>query len=211
MKTRKVYDISMPIRDGMITWPGEGPVKVERTRSMAHGDRLNLTRIEMGVHTGTHIDAPFHFVDGAAGVDTIPPPLLVGPALVVAIMGVRQIGVEALEGADIPMGVSRVLLKTDNVELARKGQFDDSYSYITLEGARYLINRGVKVLGVDYLSVAEYGKGEEVHRALLTEGAVIIEGLDMRGVPPGIYKMVAMPLRIVGCDGAPARVVLFSQ
>lgn len=211
METRKVYDVSMSIRGGMVTWPGEEPVKVERTRSMESGDRLNLTRLEMGAHTGTHIDAPSHFVDGAAGVDSISPSILVGPALVVEIRGVRQIGQEALEEARLSDGVKRVLLKTDNVDLANRDQFDESFSYITPDGARYLLDRGIKVLGVDYLSVAEYGKGEEVHRALLTEGVVIIEGLDMRGVPPGIYQMAALPLKIAGCDGAPARVVLFSQ
>jgi arylformamidase len=210
MKTRRIYDISMSIREGMVTWPGEEFVKVERIRSMANGDRLNLTRLEMGAHTGTHIDAPFHFVDGGAGVETISPSMLVGPALVIEMREVREIGRDDLEAAGISEGITRVLLKTDNVELIKKEQFDESFSHIKPDGARYLVDRGIKVLGVDYLSVAEYGKGEEVHRTLLTEGTVVIEGLDMRGVPPGIYQMVALPLKISGADGAPARVVLFS-
>ncbi|UCF30164.1 MAG: cyclase family protein [bacterium] len=211
MNNRKVYDVSMTIREGMVSWPGDDPVKLVQVKSMADGDRLNQTNLEMSAHTGTHIDAPFHFLDGAAGVDTIPPATLIGPALVVEVRGTREIGREALEKAGFPEGVGRLLLKTDNVDLARKNQFQESYAYLTAGGARYIVDRGIRVMGMDYLSVAEYGKGDEVHRILLTGGVVIIEGLDMRGVPPGVYHMAALPLKIAGCDGAPARVVLFSQ
>ncbi len=210
MKTRMIYDVSMSIIEGMVSWPGDGPVKIERIKSMADGDRLNLSRLAMSAHTGTHIDAPSHFVDGAGGIDTLSPSLLVGSALVVEIPGIREIRKEDLEQANISEGVTRLLLKTDNVDLLKGNRFNESYVHLTGDGAQYLVGRKVKLVGIDYLSVAEYGKGDEVHRTLLTEGVVIIEGLDLRGVPAGMYMMAALPLKIAGADGAPARVVLFS-
>ena len=211
MKTRRIYDISMSIRESMVSWPGDAPVKVQRVKSMSKGDRLNLTRLEMSAHTGTHIDAPVHFVDGAGGIDTISPSLMVGPTLVVDVPGVKMIGESELKNAGIPAGVPRLILKTDNVDLSGRAEFSESYSYLAPDGARFLADMGVRLIGIDYLSVAEFGKGDEVHRTLLTHGVVIVEGLDLRGVPAGMYHMVALPLKISGADGAPARVVLFSQ
>jgi len=210
MKARRIYDVSMSIREDMISWPSDGPVRIEQVKSMTDGDRLNLSRLEMSAHTGTHIDAPSHFVDGAGGIDTISPSLLVGPVLVLEIPGIRGIGKEDLEQACISNGVTRLLLKTDNSGLLKGNRFDESYAHLTGGGAQYLVEKGIKLVGIDYLSVAEYGKGDEVHRILLTDGVVIIEGLDLRGVPAGMYMMAALPLKIAGADGAPARVVLFS-
>lgn len=210
MKARRIYDVSMSIREDMISWPSDGPVRIEQVKSMTDGDRLNLSRLEMSAHTGTHIDAPSHFVDGAGGIDTISPSLLVGPVLVLEIPGIREIGKEDLEQACISNGVIRLLLKTDNAGLLKGNRFDESYAHLTGSGAQHLVEKGVRLVGIDYLSVAEYGKGDEVHRILLTDGVVIIEGLDLRGVPAGMYMMAALPLKIAGADGAPARVVLFS-
>lgn len=211
MKNRRIYDISMGVREGMITWPGDAPVKIQRVKSMSRGDRLNLSRLEMSAHTGTHMDAPIHFVDGAGGIDTISPTLMIGPALVVEMPGVKMIGENDLKNAHIPPGVHRLILKTDNVDLLGKSVFNESYSCIAPDGARSLVDMGVRLIGVDYLSVAEFGRGDEVHRIFLTQGVVIVEGLDLRGVPAGMYHMVALPVKISGADGAPARVVLFSQ
>lgn len=210
MKGRRIYDVSMSIRDDMISWPSDGPVRIEQVKSMANGDRLNLSRLEMSAHTGTHIDAPSHFVEGAGGIDTISPSLLVGPVLLLEIGGTVDIGENDLQRAGIPGGVNRLLLKTDNGDLLKGDRFEEAYVHLTADGARYLVARKVKLVGIDYLSIAEYGKGDEVHRILLTEGIVIIEGLDLRGVPAGMYMMAALPLKISGADGAPARVVLFS-
>jgi len=208
MNTRRFYDVSMPIENGMISWPGDGPVKVERVRSMENGERLNLSRLEMSAHTGTHVDAPVHFLKGGAGIDAVPLGILIGSAVLVHIPGVREIGEAHLESARIPSGTQRLLIGTDNMSLLAKGQFDTQYAFITLDGARFLVDQGVRLVGVDYLSVAQYGKGDEVHRELLGAGIVIIEGLDFRDVPPGPYHLTALPLRIRGGDGAPARVIL---
>ena len=202
------YDISMTIDSGMISWPSDGPVKVERVRSMDDGERLNLSRLDMSAHTGTHLDAPVHFIKGESGVDSLPLETLIGPAAVVHIPGVQAISAPELEKAGIPAGVERVLLKTDNAGLASQREFDEKYSFLTPEGAHFLIDSGIRLVGIDYLSIAQYGNGEAVHCALLGAGVVIIEGLDLREVAPGSYNMIALPLKIAGCDGAPARVVL---
>jgi len=211
MKARRIYDVSMSIREDMISWPSDGPVRIQQLKSMADGDRLNLSRLDMSAHTGTHIDAPSHFVEGGGGIDTISPSLLIGPVLLVEIPGVREIGQRDLEKAAISPGVTRLLLKTDNAALLKGNRFVESYAHLTGNGARYLADREIKLIGIDYLSIAEFGKGDEVHRTLLTNGIVIIEGLDLRGVPAGMYLMAALPLKISGADGAPARVVLFSM
>lgn len=192
----------------MISWPGDGPVKVERVRSMEEGERLNLSFLEMSAHTGTHLDAPVHFLENGAGVDALPLEILIGPALLVEIPGVRPIGKDHLEASGIPAGTVRLLIRTDNGRLLEKDSFDPDYAFLTPEGARFLIRLGIRLVGVDYLSVAQYGKGEEVHGELLGAGVVVMEGLDLRDVPPGPYRLTALPLRIKGSDGAPARVVL---
>ncbi len=210
MEPRRIYDVTIPIREGMVVWPGDDPVRIRRVKSMADGDRLNKSHIEMSAHTGTHIDAPVHFIDGTGGVDSISPSLLVGPVIVVEVTGRKKIDAASLEETRIPDGVTRVILKTDNVSLAGKDHFEEDFVYLTADGAKYLVNHGVRLLGVDYYSVAEFGKGDEVHRILLSEGIVVIEGLDLRGVPVGMYRLMALPLKIAGGDGAPARVLLHS-
>ena len=205
---RKFFDISMAIENGMISWPSDGPVTVELVRSMDDGERLNQSRLDMSAHTGTHIDAPVHFIRGGTGVDMWPLELLIGPAVVAHLHGIQAISAGDLEKIDIPPGTGRLLLKTDNSDRLGQREFYKDFSFLTLDGAEHLIDRGVQVVGIDYLSVARYGSGEAVHQALLGAGIVIIEGLDLREVPAGIYNMTALPLKISGCDGAPARVVL---
>jgi len=205
---KRFYDISMTIESGMISWPSDGSVMVERVRSMDKGDRLNQSRLDLSAHTGTHIDAPVHFLQGGFGVDSLPLDVLIGPAAVVHVPGVQAIGAAELKKANIQSGTDRLLLKTDNGKLLEQSEFSQDFSYITLDGAGYLIDHGIRLVGIDYLSVAEYGSGESVHKALLSEGIIIVEGLDLREVPSGSYRMSALPLKVGGCDGAPARVIL---
>jgi len=204
----KILDVSMIIKQGMLSWPSDGPVKVERVRSMDAGERLNQSRLEMSSHTGTHIDAPIHFVRGGGGVDSLPLDILMGPALVVHIPHERSIGRKHLQEADIPQETERLLLKTDNSELLGESEFSRDFSFLSPDGAEYLTDRGIRLVGIDYLSIAQYGHGETVHFHLLSREIIVVEGLDLRGVPAGNYRMTALPLKILGCDGAPARVVL---
>jgi arylformamidase len=205
---RRVYDVTMTIKEGMISWPSDGPVHVQRVRSMIDGDRLNQSRLDMSAHTGTHIDAPVHFLAAGTGIDAVSLDLLMGPAVLVHLPGIEEIGAYQLKNAGIPAGIDRLLLKTDNSGLLDKGTFDEKFSFLTLDGARYLVDHHIRLVGIDYLSIAQYGMGEGVHQELLREEIVIIEGLDLREVPAGAYQMTALPLKIAGCDGAPARVIL---
>ena len=205
---RKIFDISMTIENGMVSWPSDGPVRIDRVRSMDDGGRLNQSRLELSAHTGTHIDAPVHFIPNGRGIDSVSLDRLIGPAVVVHIPGVREIGAGELRKAKIPSGTERLLIKTDNEELLGMKEFNRDFSFVTSEGASYLIDEGIRLVGIDYLSIAAYGSGEVVHQILLGAGIVIVEGVDLRAVPEGPYHLVALPLRIAGCDGAPARVVL---
>lgn len=201
----QLYDISMTVRRTMAVWPGDDPFEVTPTARIADGASCNLSRLAMGSHTGTHVDPPLHFIDGADGVDKLDLKKLVGPADVLDCTGMREVDAPALEGR-LTEGVIP-LLKTDSSHAPDTAPFRDDYVYLTLEGARLIAHSGVKAVGIDYLSIAGKG-GAPVHRALLEAGVVIIEGLRLAHVPPGRYTLVCLPLKIEGCDGAPARAIL---
>jgi arylformamidase len=172
---------------------------MERAASIAGGDVVNLTRIDFGLHSGTHVDAPNHFLDGASGVDEVPLDALVGPCEVVEVPDLSRESV-----ARAPEGAERVLFKTPNSELWAQDEFADEFARLDGEAASLLVERGVRLVGVDYLSVGD----EDAHHALLEAGVVPVEGLDLRGVEPGGYELICLPLRVVGADGAPARALL---
>lgn len=198
----EIIDVSVPLREGMVTYPGDPVVKLERAASIAEGSPVNLTRIDFGLHSGTHVDAPVHFLDGAEGIDQVPLDALIGPCEVVEAPDLTRESV-----ARAPEGVERVLFKTPNSELWASDEFAEDFARLDGDGARLLVERGVRLVGVDYLSVGD----EAAHHALLEAGVVPVEGLDLRGVEPGAYELVCLPLRVVGADGAPARAVLIRR
>lgn len=201
-----IHDISVPIRAGMPIYAGDPEVELERASSIAEGGHANVSKVSMGVHTGTHVDAPVHFLEGAAGMESVPLDALCGPAVVVdgtSISG-ESIGESDLEALDIPEGAERVLLKTRNSELWNRQDFTRDFLRLDGSGARYLVSRGVRTFGIDYLSVGDH----EAHRELLGAGVVPVEGLDLREIEPGHYTFICLPLDLVGSDGAPARAVL---
>lgn len=200
-----MIDVSVPIRPGMVVWEGDPAVSLEPAASLERGDPANLTRLELGSHTGTHVDAPLHFLPGGEGVDRLPLDALIGPALVVDLTGVEQ-DVRAAD-LDFPAGTERLLLKTPNSRLWERGEFVAEHVTIAPDAASLLVERGVRLVGIDYLSVGS----PETHRILLGAGVVPLEGLDLREVEPGPYRLVALPLRLEGVDGAPARVVLIEE
>lgn len=195
----KMIDVSVPIREGMVTYPGDPVVRMERAAAIAKGDVVNLTRMDFGLHSGTHVDAPVHFIDGASGVDSVPLEALVGPCEVVEVPDLSRDSV-----ARAPDGAERVLFKTPNSELWARDEFAEEFVRLDGQAAALLVERGVRLVGVDYLSVGD----EEAHHALLEAGVVPVEGLDLRGVEPGSYELICLPLRVVGADGAPARAIL---
>jgi arylformamidase len=196
----EIFDVSVPIRPGMITYPGDPPVRMERVESIDHGDVANLTRLDFCVHAGTHVDAPVHFVAHGAGVDVLPLEVFFGPCEVVDATGAEgEVGPEL-----VPEGVERVLFKTRNSELWARDRFDEDFVRIGVPAAERLVERRVRLVGIDYLSVGD----PETHRTLLAAEMVAVEGLDLRGIDPGPYRLACLPLRIAGSDGAPARAVL---
>jgi len=208
MKQPRIYDISLTIEPGMVVWPGDTPVAVETFMALAEGGSSNLSLLKMGSHSGTHVDAPRHFIDGAAGVDAISPNVLTGPARLFQLPRVKRIDRSVLEGLDLE-GVSRLLLGTDNSALLGKKPLSMDYAYVTGDAANYLMERGIKLVGIDYLSIEEHGTaGHPVHHTLLGAGIVIVEGLDLATVPAGDYEIMCLPLKLKDADGAPARVFL---
>ena len=203
-----LIDISLPIREGMIVYEGDPGVSVSSAMSLQRGDPANVSMLKFGSHTGTHLDAPLHFIDGAASVDTLALDVLIGPALVAEISAERTI--ERAHLAALPLGGhTRLLLKTSNSALWDRPDFAREYVALSEDGARFLLERGVKLVGVDYLSIEGFGAdGHRVHRTLLGAGVIILEGLDFRRVTPGVYELICLPLRIAGGDGAPCRAVL---
>jgi arylformamidase len=202
-------DISVPIKTGMTIFEGDPPVHVELAFTIAGGSVANISRLDMGAHSGTHVDAPVHFIDGAAGAERIPLDALLGPAFVVDARGLdRNIRREDLERLAIPAAETRLLFKTPNSRLWDLEGFSSDFIGFDESGAAALVERGARLVGIDYLSVAPFGNPTPTHRAFLEAGAVILEGLDLRDVEPGPYELVCLPLRIVGGDGAPARALL---
>jgi arylformamidase len=207
----KLYDLSVPIHEGMALWPSDPPLSMKLAKSMARGDRSNVTRLEFGAHTGTHMDAPFHFVANGAGIDQIPLETVIGPCRVFDLTSIPgHIDRAVVESCDL-RGVTRALFKTRNSEGWARAEhaFDKEFRAIVLDGAQLLVEHGVKLVGVDYLSVEPYGSKEHpVHLAFLPANVIIIEGLNLSAVPAGDYELIALPMKLKGCDGAPARVVL---
>ncbi|MCX7921054.1 MAG: cyclase family protein [Clostridia bacterium] len=202
------YDITLDISLDTIVYPGDPQVVFEKEKSISAGDGYNLSRISLGSHTGTHIDAPKHFYDDGVSVDKLPIDTLVGKAKVFEIRGKEQIEADDLKKLDIKKG-DIIILKTDNSYLITKGRFNEKYTYIAHGAAEYLSRVGIKTLGFDYISVEKYdSETAHTHYTLLKENIVIIEGLVLEDVEPGEYEMIAMPLKIKDGDGSPARVVL---
>ena len=207
-RPQRFLDVSVPLAADVPTYPGNPPFELQPITRIANGDSSNVSRLIMGTHAGTHVDAPRHFFDDGGGADTLSLELLIGRARVVDLP--RRGGITAEDLAAVGLREDlRVLLKTPNSAFWNGGAFRQEYTHLTESAARYLAAQGVKVVGVDYLSVEEFKKaGAPAHRALLSQGVVIIEGLDLSDVEPGMYEMYCLPLRISSADGAPARVVL---
>jgi arylformamidase len=204
----RLLDVSVPLGPGLPAYPGNPAFELQPVKRIADGGSSNVSRVVMGTHTGTHVDAPRHFFDEGEGVDAIRMDLLIGRTRVVEISRRGGIGEEELAAAGLREDL-RVLLRTPNSALWNGEAFHQEYTHLTEAGARYLVDQGVKVVGIDYLSVEQFKKpGAPAHRALLGGGVVIIEGLNLADADPGMYEMYCLPLRIAGADGAPARVIL---
>lgn len=207
----RIYDISVPIRSGGLVYPGNPEIDIAPQQAVAKGASANVSTIRFGSHTGTHVDASRHFFDDGQPVDKIPLDRLIGPALLVGFNDeVRSVGAAELRKHDIK-DHKRILLRTRNSALLSRKEFVNDYTYLAPDGAQYLVDKGVELVGIDYLSIEQFHSGHHrTHRTLLERSVVIVEGLDLSVPAPGEYQFICFPLRIEGCDGAPARAVLIA-
>ena len=202
-------DISVTLRTGMVHWPGDPAIVIKRSHDMNKGDVCNVSRLSMGSHTGTHMDAPLHFLPKGRGLDQMPLDATVGPARVVAIRDRQSIKVEELKKYKLQQG-ERILFKTFNsIRCWPQKKFVKDFVYVSKEAAQFLAEMKVRAIGVDYLSVGGFYKdGIETHQTLLKAGIWIIEGLNLSKIKPGAYDLICLPLKILNADGAPARAIL---
>ena len=206
----KIYDVTLTITPELPVWPGDPQVDLHRVSKMEAGDICNISHLTLGVHTGTHVDAPYHFLPGGGRVDGLPLDDLIGPALVMEVPETcSAIGAAELQAAGLPGRVERVLFKSRNSALwAREKEFYQDFVAILPDAAEVLVAAGVRLVGMDYLSVAPFNNAVRTHEILLGAGVVLLEGLNLASVPAGLYDLYCLPLKLGGADGAPARTVL---
>jgi arylformamidase len=206
----KIIDISVAVDAGLAAWPGDPSLAMDRFLDMDRGDPVNASRISCSVHTGSHIDAPLHHVRGGTGVDAVPLSVMMGPAVVADLGHADEIGPRELEALNLPAGVERLLCRTRNSAIWGEADrsFRKDFVAVTPPGAAWLVDRGIRLIGVDYVSVERFAGTGETHRRLLAAEVVILEGLDLRDAPPGDYWLACLPWKLRGADGAPARAVL---
>jgi arylformamidase len=206
----RIHDVTVPLAPGMLAYPGDVPFQLEPVQSLGK-DPYNLSRIALTTHSGTHVDAPAHFLAGGTTVDRLPLEILLGKARVVELLARERVERADLEALDLSDDL-RVLLKTRMSGQMLKPAYQEDHVYLSEDAAHYLAQAGIKLVGIDYLSIDRFGSVDfPAHHALLGAGVVVVEGLDLSEVEPGEYDMACLPLRVDGGDGAPARVVLRSR
>jgi len=205
----RFYDVSVPISTELATYPGDPPVEIHQWMSLASGDSANLTRLNFGAHTGTHVDAPLHFIEHGKSVAEMDLETLIGEVQVIEIPDNAKIIDQKIVSQWCSPAWQRVLFKTRNSLFWNEDRsFRSDYTHLSPDGARKLVDNGVRLVGIDYLSIEKFQPSRfETHEILLSHGVVIIETLDLRAVPAGPFELICLPLKIAA-EGAPARVVL---
>ena len=208
----RIYDVSLPVRSGGLIYPGNPEIAIEPQQAISRGAGANVSRISFGSHTGTHVDAAKHFFDDGQTVDQVELSKLIGPAILIAVDdGLASVTADDLKHHDIGTH-TRVLIRTRNSSYNTENEFRQDYTFLAPDGAEYLVNNGVELVGVDYLSVEQFHSGHHrTHLTLLGKSIVIVEGLNLKGIEPGEYEFICLPLRLEGLDGAPARAVLIDK
>ncbi|MCA9925496.1 MAG: cyclase family protein [Anaerolineales bacterium] len=207
-----IYDITLPISPELVVWPGDPPIEVSQVMQLARGDVCTLTHVAMSAHTGTHLDAPAHFILGGGTVESLDLNLLMGPALVVDVGDAAAVTAVTLNALNIPPNTERLLLKSKNSARWAVGESSFYMPFVAIEadGAQWLVDHGVKLVGVDYLSIAPFHDVEPTHKILLGAEVIAVEGLNLHGIVPGAYELICLPMKIADSDGAPVRAVLIS-
>jgi arylformamidase len=210
----KIFDISLLISPDMPVWPGDQRVVIEQVSSMDAGAHDNVSRLLCSVHCGTHVDAPHHFLNDKRTVESLPLNILIGRARVIEFPEeVGLITAKILEKSAVPSTTTRLLLKTRNSYLWKNHRTDFFKDFVGIseDGAGWLIRSGIRLVGIDYLSIAPFSQGTLIHRKLLKPGMILLEGLDLSAVSPGTYDLYCLPLKLSGSDGAPARAILIDE
>lgn len=209
--SQKIFDISLAVSGALPVWPGDPSMTLHKVAAMDDGESANISSLTMGVHCGTHVDAPHHFLNEGRTVEQLPLEILTGPCYVAWLPDkVSSIDAQVLQDITLPEDTTRVLFRTSNSRLWAKNEreFNPEFVAINAAGASWLVRRGIKLVGVDYLSVAPFDEPAPTHRILLEAGVVLLEGLDLSAVPAGAYDLYCLPLKIIGAEGAPARAIL---
>ncbi|MDX8430422.1 MAG: cyclase family protein [Candidatus Algichlamydia australiensis] len=206
----EIFDITLTLSKTVPVWPGSKQPEFDQVLNIKNGDPVNVTNMSMSVHTGTHVDAPCHFVKEGASVEELPLDILTGEAVVIELLDHSTLTKKILQNAQIPPKTSRLLIKTRNSDHWKREptEFDQTFVALSLEGAKFLVERGIQLIGVDYLSVATFNELASVHKLLFEASVVVVEGLDLSKIAPGKYNFCCLPLKIAGADGAPARAIL---
>jgi arylformamidase len=207
----RIYDVSLTISPDLPTWPGDPRITIERVQKIENGGHANISHMSTSVHAGTHVDAPYHFLPQGETIEHMSLNDLTGRVYVARIPDkVSLITAAVLEKIQIPPRTRRILFKTRNSEYwaNQTNGFQTDFVAISPDGAEYLVKRGLKLVGIDYLSIAPYKEGVPTHQTLLKASVILVEGLNLSQVPPGRYTLYCLPLKLAGCDGAPARVIL---
>jgi arylformamidase len=207
----QIKDVTLPVYPGIPVWPGDEEVKLYRQQKIEDGNNANGSFLGCSVHTGTHIDAPFHFLQDGYSVERIPMDQLIGEVQVIEFPdSIRSIGVKELASAGIQLQTSRLLFKTSNSLYWEKGEQKFQKDFVALEndGAEWLVDKGIRTVGIDYLSIAPFSRGKQTHETLLKSEILIIEGLNLSGIEGGVWNLICLPLKLNGAEGSPARVIL---
>jgi arylformamidase len=209
--TGAIFDITVPFSPEGPLWPNDPAPNISMMKSIEGGYRCNVTRLDTGVHFGTHLDAPCHFIEGGKAVEDLDLSVLVGPCLVAEVPEVQQITPAHLDALDVPAGTDRLLLKTRNSAFwdDPNHSFRTDFTALTAEAAQWVVDRGIRLIGIDYLSIQLFDdKVSTTHLVLLGAEVIIVEGLDLRAVSPGAYNLTCLPMKLAGADGAPVRAIL---
>ena len=202
-----IYDISLSISNDTIIWPGDPKVKLSLKNSLTNGDACNVTNLEMGVHTATHIDAPYHFIESGNTVDEILLESLLGKVYVIELQSKNLISLADIKKYDFSEH-NKVILKTKNSTYLQSANFNKDFIGLSLEAAKHLVANNIELIGIDYLSIESFHSNGLVHKELLKNNTILLEGLNLTEIKEGIYELICLPLKLIGSDGAPARAIL---
>jgi len=205
-----IIDITVPLTTEIPIWPGCKGIQITPTMRMDEGDSSNISRLDCNLHTGTHVDAPRHFLQNGTTVEQLPLDVLVGPSYVAHLPDAADITAGDLTDLNLPSGIERLLLRTRNSELwaAKTTEFRENFVALTHEAAQWIVDKGISLIGVDYLSVQRYCDDSRTHQILLGADTIVLEGLNLSNVKTGFYELICLPLKLVGTEAAPARAIL---